>query len=82
MAIEQMLPETLYDRAWEVCRYQARSLEELHLKAQILVGLIDGDMPDVCDGLAKSIRDDAEFLSQKYSGGLPNREAMLSEPTP
>jgi hypothetical protein len=56
----------------KIAQQQGKSLQELHLKTQILCVLMDADAPDLCQHLAKSIRDDVAFLcrTQARSGRL------------
>jgi hypothetical protein len=51
----------------KVTKQRGKSLQELHLKTQILCVLLDSDMPELSFALAKSIRDDAGALCQRHA---------------
>jgi hypothetical protein len=51
----------------KVTQQRGKSVQELHLKTQILCVLVDFDMPDLCRELARSIRDDAGLLCQPHA---------------
>ena len=51
----------------QVTQQRGKSLQELHLKTQILCVLMGSDMLDLCKILAGSIRDDAGFLCQRVA---------------
>jgi hypothetical protein len=55
----------LAERARDVSRLRAQSLQDLYLKSQILLNVIEGRGHDICEILARSIRDDAGFLLRK-----------------
>jgi hypothetical protein len=52
----------LVEHVRKVARQRGKSLHELHLKTQVLCVLLDSDMPELSQALAKSIRDDAGAL--------------------
>ena len=51
----------------EVSRQPGKSLQELHLKTQVLCVLMETDMPELWQALARSIRDDAGVLCQRHA---------------
>lgn len=50
-----------------ISQQPGKSLQELHLKTQILCVLMDSDMPELCPDLARSIRNDAGVLCQRHA---------------
>ncbi len=50
-----------------ISQQPGKSLQELHLKTQVLCVLMDFDMPEICQDLARSIRDDAGVLCQRHA---------------
>jgi hypothetical protein len=57
----------LGERAHEVSRLRAQSLQDLYLKTQILLNIMEGRGQEICQVLVKSIRDDAGFLLRKLA---------------
>jgi hypothetical protein len=63
---EEVLAQ-LGERAHEVSRLRAQSLQDLYLKTQILLNVMEGRGHEICQVLVRSIRDDAGFLLRKLA---------------
>ena len=63
---EEQVWAQLGERARNVSRLRAQTLQDLYLKTQILLNVIEGRGHEICEVLVRSVRDDAGFLLRKH----------------